>query len=239
VIDIHCHLLPAIDDGPESMEEAVTMARIAAADGISDLIVTPHQRHPSWPTPGRRRLEAVLEELRRSVGPTPRLALGAEVRVDSELLGDLERGGEDAVLGLAGSRYLLLELDTFPVGPDPADVVREVRFTGRVPILSHPERIPWLAEDPELLARLVELGALTQVTAASLAGAWGRRPQACCRFLLDNGMAHFAASDAHDPYDRTPVLSAVRATIADGWGDEVAAAVTHDNAAAILADRPL
>jgi protein-tyrosine phosphatase len=239
MIDIHCHLLPGVDDGPADIEEALEMIRGAEVDGVSDLVATPHQRHPSWPNKNRWLLEKLFAELCARTGETPGLHLGAEVHVDSELFEEVENAEASGLLTLAGSRYLLLEFDTFPTGPHPRDVVREVLLAGHVPILAHPERIPWLAEDTEVLAELVAQGALLQITASSLTGDWGRYPQACSRFLLDNGLLHFVASDAHDSFDRQPVLSAVRALIAEGWGDEVAQAVTHRNAAAVLADRPL
>lgn len=237
MIDIHCHLLPAIDDGAVELAETVEMARMAAADGVTDVIVTPHQRHYRWPGVTRAAAEAAFLQVRERIAEPPRLHLGAEVRVDSELFNELDAGGRSALLSLAESRYLLVEFEVFPVGPPPEDVVVELGVAGFVPILAHPERLPWLAEEPERLAGLVDLGALTQATAMSVTGEFGRRAQGCCRWLLDNDLLHIVASDGHDALRRPPLLSEAREFVAAGWGEATARRLTEDNPRAVLEDR--
>jgi len=239
MIDIHCHLLPALDDGAADLAETREMLRLAAADGVTDMVLTPHLRHYRWPDLDRARIQARFDQLSADVAAPPRLALGAEVRVDSEVFAELDACGRGALLTLAGSRYLLVEFEAFPVGPEPEDVVVELGVAGFTPVLAHPERLPWLAEEPERLASLADLGALFQVTAMSVTGEFGRRAQACCRWLLDNDLLHFVASDAHDPERRPPLLAAARDFVASGWGAATARRLLEDNPRAVLEDRDI
>ncbi len=234
MVDLHAHLLPGVDDGAETLQNAVRMCQVASDDHITAAIATPHQRHEWWPNQDRVQLTARFEALAAAAGGSLALALGAEIRVDSELLAevDLLPGGD--LLCLAGSRYLLLELAPVPVGPEPRDIVHELTVAGWRPVVAHPERVPWLAEDPEELAELVEHGALLQLTAMSVTGAFGKGPRECSSFLLDNDLAHFIASDAHDAAQRPPVLSDAYRVVAAGWGEERARRLFDDNPRAVL-----
>jgi protein-tyrosine phosphatase len=239
MIDLHAHLLHGVDDGPETLEEAVEMCRAAAADGIETIVATPHQRHGIWPNTDRNAIEALFAELRAAAGEKPALALGAEIRVDSELLHDVDRLPGGSLLPLAGSRYLLLELAWDPRGPDPSHVVHELTVSGWRPILAHPERIPWLVDQPALMSELVERGALLQLTAGSVTGEFGRGPQECCSVLLDSDLAHFVASDSHDAYVRPPRLSGAFRAIAERWGEERSRRLIEENPRAVLENRAL
>jgi len=239
MVDLHTHLLPGVDDGPEALDDAVRMCELAAADGVTAAVVTPHQRHEWWPNADRADLVARFESLVNAVGTRLALSLGAEIRVDSDLLAEVDLLPEGSLLPMAGSRYLLLELPQVRVGPDPRAVVHELVVAGWKPVLAHPERIPWLADDPDSLIDLVKCGALLMLTAMSVTGAFGRRAKECCAFLLDNDLAHFVASDAHDPSERPPVLSGAFRIIADGWGEARARRLTDDNPRAVLEDRTI
>ena len=239
MVDLHAHLLPGVDDGPEAIEDAVRMCEVAVADGVTAAVATPHQRHEFWPNADRDELVTRFQSLRDAVGSDLAVSLGAEIRVDSDLLAEVDLLPDGSLLPLAGSRYLLLELSPVPVGPDPRAIVHELAVTGWRPILAHPERIPWLAEDPASLAELVGRGALLQLTAMSVTGALGRRAKECCTFLLENDLAHFVASDAHDASTRPPVLSDAFRVIADRFGEVRARRLTEDNPRAVLQDLPL
>jgi protein-tyrosine phosphatase len=237
MIDLHAHLLPGVDDGPETLEEAVEACRAGAEDGIVAIIVTPHQRHGFWPNTDRKALEALFEELREASGGKPALVLGAEIRVDSELLHDVDLlpGGE--LLPLAGSNYLLLEFASVPMGQDPRHMVHELTVAGWHPVLAHPERIPWLVDEPALMSELVERGALLQLTAGSVIGEFGRGPQECSFRLLDEGLVHFVASDAHDAHMRPPRLSGAFRAITERWGEARARQLMEENPRAVLENR--
>ena len=242
MIDLHLHLLPGVDDGALDLAQAVAMCRQAVADGCTMLVATPHQRRDEWETADGTALAARLAELQAAVGAEPRLLLGAEVRIDSDLLADLAGGNGSArhrPLPLAGSRYLLLELEPNGLGPEPVALALDLRAEGWWPIFAHPELTPALACQPEVIARLVEVGALLQVTAASAAGELGRAPREQVSELLDAGLVHFVASDAHRPDWRPPGLSRARTEIARRWGEPLAHKLTLDHPLAVIEGRPL
>jgi protein-tyrosine phosphatase len=237
VIDLHCHILPGVDDGAASLADAVAMCRLAAADGCTAMVATPHQRHSSFPAATREALRAALAELTETLaGELPRLYMGAEVRVDSELIADLEQPGGEA-LALAGSRYLLLEFPRSEVGPPPEEVVHELQLAGWRPVLAHPEVLPWL-EVPRL-GGLVEAGAMLQLTAAAVTGDFGRFPHERAWELLEEGLVHFVASDSHSPTWRAPGLAKARALLERRLGAAVARLLVEENPACVLADVPL
>ncbi len=239
MIDLHCHILPGVDDGALDFDEAVAMCRLAATRGCEEMVATPHQRHPRWWNEDRPRLERLIRELQSRVGPSPRLHLGAEIRIHSELLEEVEALPGGGLLPLAGSRYLLLELDRAGMGPDPFEIVHELAVEGWQPIIAHPELYPWLLAEPWLAERLVELGARLQVTGMSLTGGFGRRAQVACRELIDGGLVSFVASDAHGLASRPPGLAEAYTLLAASWGEELARGLTQGNAAAVIANRPL
>lgn len=238
MIDLHCHILPGVDDGAVNLADAVAMCRLAAADGCTVMVATPHQRHASFPLATREALQAAHEELVAALGRDEErveVRMGAEVRVDSELLADMEAHGE--ALALAGSRYVLLEFPRAEVGPAPEEIVHEMLVAGWRPVLAHPEVLPWL-ELPRLGA-LVESGALLQVTAAAITSDFGRFPHQKVWELLDEGLVHFVASDSHSPTWRAPGLAKARALLTQRLGGATARALVEDNPASVLADVPL
>jgi protein-tyrosine phosphatase len=240
MIDLHCHILPGVDDGAQSLAEAVEMCRLAAADGCEAMVATPHQRRGEWWNADRGRLAVLAADLQEAVGPGFRVLLGGEIHVDSELLAEVEKlpdGG--GILPLAGSRYLLIEFGSAGTAAESLHLIHELVVAGWRPVIAHPELIPWLAPDLALMALLVSRGALTQVTAMSLTGEFGRRPQNDAVALLEAGLVHFVASDSHGVRRRPPGLRRAYRTIAGRWGEEAARRLTHDNPRAVIEDRPL
>jgi protein-tyrosine phosphatase len=240
MIDLHCHILPGVDDGAQSFDEAIAMCHLAAADGCEAMVATPHQRRGEWWNADRERLAALADEIQDAVGAALRVHLGGEVHVDSELLSEVEKLPDGSgILPLAGSRYLLIEFGPSGTPRKGIHLVHELGVAGWRPVIAHPEFIPWLAPHPELVARLISLGATAQVTAMSVTGDFGRRPQADAFALLDAGLVHFVASDAHGVRRRPPGLRRAYQTIAGRWGEETARRLTRDNPRAVLEDRPL
>lgn len=239
MIDIHLHLLPGIDDGPDSIAAAAAMCRAAAADGCSAVVATPHQRLGPWWNTDQERLAQLREGLEAELdGAAPRVLLGAEIRVGPGLLEAIEsRHPTDGVTALAGSRYLLLEFSRSQPEPDAAGLIHEIVLDGWRPILAHPEEITWLRLED--LEDLVARGAALQVTGTSLLGGYGRSIQERARSLLDRGLVHFVASDAHDLTHRPPGLATAAREIDRRWGTEVAELLTVLNPRAVLEDRPL
>ncbi len=239
MVDLHCHLLPGVDDGPKTLVEALSMCRLAHRDGCDTMVATPHQRHPAWANRDRPRLEALAAALNAELEGKPRVLLGAEIRVDDELLAEVDQLPGGSLLPLGGTRTLLLELDRWGEAGDPIDLVHELTVAGWQVIIAHPEHYGWLLEEPWRLHRLAEAGACFQITARSLVGGFGKGPESACRFLLDARLVQFVASDAHGIERRPPGLSEARARLARQWGEAVAQALTEDNPRAVVEGRPL
>lgn len=237
MIDIHTHVLPGIDDGAADLEVAVEMCRLAAAGGCEALIATPHQRTPTWENTDRGELEALLDEVRAALGGRLEVHSGGEIRIDSMLLDELERHPDTGLLPLAGSRYLLLEFARRGPVPDPVTLTHELTVAGWVPVFAHPEMIPFLAADLDLMAQLVEDGALFQVTAMCVSGAAGPRFQGLVERMIDRGLVHFVASDSHGTARRPPDLHRARRRLAELWGEELAERLTAGNPRRVLEDR--
>ena len=239
MIDLHCHLLPGIDDGPKTLEEATAMCRQALADGCRAMIATPHQRRGRWWNSDREQIACLVRDLQATVGPMMKILVGGVVHVDSELLAEVEKLPEGGICTLAGSRYLLIELDDRGRAGEAISLVHELTLAGWVPVVAHPEFIPWLAGDLELAARLVSLGARMQLTAMSVTGDFGKGPQADTHALLEAGLAHFVASDCHGTQRRPPGLRRAYQVIAGRWGADMAKRLVSDNPGAVVQNRPL
>jgi protein-tyrosine phosphatase len=240
MIDIHSHILPAIDDGAEDLNTAAEMCRLAAIDGCTAILATPHQRTPSWWNCEPASLRTAFETLQSEVGATPHLLLGAEIRVDSGLLNALAEPDQGGTLALAGSRYLLLEFGRRGLGPlDAEGLTQELRLEGWRPIFAHPEFIPELARNLELMRRIVQAGALFQVTAMSLTGGFGRRLRSIAEAMIEANLIHFAASDAHDPTRRPPGLSRAYRHLSSRYGEALARRLTSENPQAVVENRPI
>jgi protein-tyrosine phosphatase len=210
LIDLHSHVLPGLDDGAADLAEALSMCRAAADDGIEVLAATPHVRHDYPTTP--EQMEAGFAELQVAAAGIVRLVPGAEL----DLL-ELERPREElARFALAGNPdYLLVETPYVGWPLDLAHRIARLREWGVTPVLAHPERNDEVQRRPELLEPVVAQGLLVQLTAASVDGRVGRRAQTCSFALLERGLAHLIASDAHAPSVREIGLSAAAAAIDD------------------------
>jgi protein-tyrosine phosphatase len=205
LVDIHCHLLPGIDDGAKDWGESLAMARMAVADGIATIIATPHQLGNFRQNAGddiRHRVRELQQRLDAEQISLQVLA-GADVRIEPDMIAGIVRGD---VLTLADRRkHVLLELPHelyLPLHP----VLHELTQRNITGILSHPERNLGILRQPDVLAPLVDAGCLLQVTAGSLCGAIGRECQEFSEWLLSEGMVHFLATDAHGPRSRRPLL---------------------------------
>lgn len=239
MIDIHTHILPGIDDGATSMDEAVAMVDLAAQNGTQALIVTPHQRHWTWPNDDVPYLERLIEELRTRSPKVPAIHLGGEVRVDGAFLAELDDLGHYGRCTLAGSRYVLLEFSRSHLDLTPQHVVTEVRAAGLYPIVAHPEFLPGLRSHFDMAMDLVAAGGLLQVTAMSLTGEFGPEAQKCTQRLVDEQLVHFIASDGHDLDFRPPELASAWQRVASHWGEPTAKLLMVDNPQAVLEDRKI
>ena len=239
MIDLHCHLLPGVDDGPAEMEIALEMCRLAARDGTTAAFATPHVRHERWWNGDRAELEAVWRELTRAAPDGFEIYLGAEIAVRSHLLEEVAQLPGGDLLTLGGSRYLLLELHPRGLGPDPGELIHELVVDGFWPIIAHPERVGWLMADLPLVEHLVAEGAYLQLTAMSLTGEMGRFAEANAHELLNRGLVHFLSSDAHDLHIRPPGLRRAFERVRETHGEDLARALVYDHPKAVVEDRSL
>ncbi|MCH8924059.1 MAG: capsular biosynthesis protein [Planctomycetes bacterium] len=204
-VDIHCHLIPGIDDGANCPAQALEMARMAAGDGITTVIATPHQLGNFAHNEGATIRDAVArlqQNLDENDVPL-RVLAGADVRIEPEMVQKILAG---EVLSLADRRrHVLLELPHelyLPLEP----VLDQLERVGMVGILSHPERNHGIMAETSLLPPLVDGGCLMQVTAGSLLGTFGPQSQRVAERMLERGLVHFIATDAHGPKSRRPLM---------------------------------
>ncbi len=214
MIDLHCHVLPGIDDGPRDLDESLALARTAEADGTTVLVATPHVSHrfPNGPEVVREGVPRVNEALREE-GIGVEVKPGAEVA--HEMLGRLD-DDELRALTLGGGPNLLLEAPLAAVGGELEDAIERVQSCGLGVVLAHPERCPSFHRDPDRLARLVAGGVFTSVTAASYGGGFGGTVKRLTLALAGRGLVHDVASDAHDARRRPPLLRSTLLGASDG-----------------------
>ena len=239
IIDIHCHLLPGLDDGAESMAESLAMCRQLAADGVVTVVATPHMAGPR-PSPSADEVRGAVLELRtacRADGIDLEVLPGADVHLTPDLF-ELLDAGELLTVADAG-KYLLLELPMFAV-PRIEGLVDDLLAGGVTPILTHPERNPDLCRRPDRLAELVRRGCLVQLTAAALQDGFGTPARQMAWQFLGSGLVHVIASDAHSSVgSRSPRLRDAAGALTDTYGEAHARRLLLDNPLAIISGRPL
>jgi protein-tyrosine phosphatase len=225
--DIHCHLLPGIDDGASDLECSLEMARMSVEQGTRTVIVTPHQLGNFCLNHGDQ-VRARTRDLQRELiaaGIDLELLPGADVRIEDGMIEAIDRG---EVLTLGDyRRHVLLELPHelyFPL----EGLLCALRSQGIVGILSHPERNAGLVRHPELLTALVDGGCLMQVTAGSLMGTFGPAAQNLAEQMFQQGLVHFVATDAHGARKRRPLMRRAFQRVTELAGRETAIAVCSD-----------
>lgn len=227
VIDIHCHILPGLDDGPQRLETSLAMASVALRDNIRVIIATPHTDGVSV---NRDTVTAKVIELNSEL---EQLAMGIEIvagyEIPYHLVAELA-----PTHTLAGSRYVLIEYPHTYIPGDARTTIQRLVQQGLQPIIAHPERNGGVLEQPDRLAESIQAGALTQLTAASLTGELGPDLQRCAMYLLSNGLVHFIGTDSHSPSFRTPVLKKAHTMAAKLVGREQADQLTMVNPGRIL-----
>lgn len=240
MIDLHCHILPGMDDGPGDAGESLEMAELAARDGIRSIVATPHSNNGVY----RNDLDSIvlfcsrLNDLARSRALALNILPGAEIRIHQGME-RLVRQGEIASLNNT-RQYLLVEFPHDVVLPGTRQVLYQLIARDITPVLAHPERNEAIQRNPDLLADLVNMGCLVQLTAMSITGELGQAAMVCSHLLLQKRQAHVIASDAHDTANRPPLLSFAVAEAARLLGDRATAeAMVTNNPQAIIDGRRL
>ncbi len=237
MIDLHCHILPGVDDGADSLDDALQMARMATDSGVRTIVTTPH-RHLPWQTEDADTAGALvrLQQAVREAGIPLELLPGAENFCGpdfSELLARRE------VQPLGDSRYLLMEF-YFDEGPERMErcFARAAR-QGYVPVVAHPERYDAAYRDPDLVPRWFRQGYVIQLNKGSILGRLGSRAETVSRFLLERGFAHAVASDAHAPDARTTHMTQVLRHLENRYAPDYARILLNRNPERIIRDREL
>jgi len=235
MVDIHCHLLPGIDDGPATLDEALKMAEAAIAGGITRVVATPHANdtYPFDP----ERVRALRQEVARHLGGRLMLATGCDFHLNFQNLKALEQN--PAAYTINQKNYLLVEFSEFSIPPAMDQTLHELQLARLTPVITHPERNGIIRSHPERLARWVHQGCTAQVTGGALTGAFGRHTQKIAEQWIAQGLIHFVASDAHNLKERPLALRPAYEAVKKRQGEQVARALLVENPLAAFEGRPL
>ncbi len=240
MFDIHCHILHGLDDGSDNLEESVRMARLAVDGGAKAVIATPHCNIPgSYQNYCSREYKSKIIELNlrlKSEGIDLKVYPGHEIFAADDFI---EKIKSERVLTLCKSNYPLVEFDFTEHSDSVYLKLRKLLAEGLTPIVAHPERYAFVAEDDFAPFRLKSMGCLLQVNKGSLKGSFGKASHDVAHGMLQNELADFVASDAHSPYMRTPYLADVRELISELYSTEYADLLLFRNPVKVLKNQKI
>jgi len=238
MVDIHHHLLPALDDGSPDLATSLAMARMAASDGITHVVCTPHASS-QWtfdPAVTASRLNDLRAALAAESIPLT-LGAGCDFHLSYDNIEDAHANPTRYTIN--AGRYLLVELPDVILAPRMGETLYSLRAAGMVPILTHPERNLTLQRTPERLANWLRNGLLVQITTSSVLGEMGKEAERMAHRLLDNRWVNFLATDAHNLTTRPPVMSRAHDLIAKKYGAEYAHLLCTTNPTAVFQNQRL
>ena len=235
MVDLHCHILPGLDDGAKTIEDSLAMAEDAISDGITHVVATPHAN--SNYVFEFSRVRAARKELSERLEGRLTLATGCDFHLSPENLKAIRI--ESAPFCINQKDYLLVELNDFSIPPAMDQALHELQLAGLHPIITHPERNGLLRAQPERLRKWVELGCYAQVTAGSLTGVFGPGSQQDAWTWIGNGLIHFVSTDAHNTARRPLKLKFAYDAIAEQFDEDRARALLLENPLAAFEGRPL
>ncbi|MCV6624229.1 MAG: capsular biosynthesis protein [Cellvibrionaceae bacterium] len=224
MIDLHCHILPGIDDGARDLEDALALCKMAAADGIRHMTATPHIHPGRWENT-RQSIQPVFEHLQSqlvSENIPLSLAMAGEVRLSAEVLALFANQALPYLGEWEGKQVMLLELPHGNVPPGSDKLAKWLIDRGVLPMIAHPERNKGFAADISRLYPFLEMGCLLQLTAMSICDRFGDYAYETAHTILEQGWATIVASDAHNCESRPPILSEAFGAVAERYGDEMA-----------------
>jgi protein-tyrosine phosphatase len=235
MVDVHCHILPGLDDGPKTIEESVAMAESAIAEGITRVVATPHSnRHYFFDF---ARVRQLRDELQSRFGDKLELATGCDFHLDPENLQSLRQNS--SIYCINQHDYLLVEFNEISIPPAMDQTLHEIQLAGMHPIITHPERNRILRFYPERLKKWVQQGCFVQVTGGSLTGGFGPVAQKAALRWLREDLVHIVASDAHNMRTRPLRLQSAYDLVVDQFGLEKARALFLENPLAAFEGRDL
>jgi protein-tyrosine phosphatase len=235
MIDIHSHVVWGLDDGARDMDQSLTMLRDAMECGTTDIVATPHAsaefRYQA------ELLEERIGELTAKTGARPRMHRGCDLHLSFDNIEEVRHRPEK--YSINGKRFLLVECPDFSVGRHTEGVLQGLIDSGLVPIVTHPERNPVLQGKLSRVESWVEMGCVVQITARSICGGFGRAAVRAADRLLENGVVHVVASDAHDPEHRHARLDEAYGIVRLRYGEQEADTLFTHNPQCIIEGSPL
>jgi len=240
MIDLHCHILPGLDDGAQNLEEAVEMAGIAERDGIEKIVATPHFFRNNFVHEDSGIIEERCRELSRALEAKNikvEILGGAEVHISHNLIDEIRKNRSYLVLNR--SSYMFVEFPSDHVFSGVKELFFELMSEGIMPIIAHPERNSVFARNPSFLYELVQMGALTQANSGSFSGIYGREAEEAVFSFLELNLIHFIGSDGHNARSLAPRLSEAVERAGMVIGEDRARALVKDNPRAVLEDREI
>jgi len=240
MIDLHCHILPGLDDGAKNLEESVEMARIAETEGIKTIVATPHLfrdkfEYKDWSIIEKRRKE--LSNALKVKNIQVKILNGAEVHISHNLIENVRKNRNHLMLN--HSSYMFVEFPSNHVFANHKELFFELMSEGITPIIAHPERNSVFARNPALLCELIQMGALAQANSYSFSGIYGRGARDAAFHLLKLNLIHFIGSDGHNKHSLAPrLLEAVTSTEVV-VGKKMAKALVWDNPKAVLENKEI
>jgi protein-tyrosine phosphatase len=235
MVDLHCHILPGLDDGSATMEESMAMAESAIAEGITHVVATPHssnEYHFDF-----SHVHELRDELQNKIGDRLKIATGCDFHLNPENLGALHKDPRQFCINQRD--FLLLEFNEYSIPPSMDHTLHEIQLAGVQPVITHPERNGILRAHPERLKKWVRVGCFAQVTGGALTGAFGAGAQQDALKWIGEGLIHFVASDAHNTRARPLRLQTAYNVVVDQFGQEKARALFQDNPLAAFEGREL
>ena len=240
MIDLHCHILPGLDDGAQSLDEAVEMARIAEKDGIEKIVATPHLFRNNY----MHEDLSIIEEKRKELNKTLKvdnihveILSGAEVHVSHNLIDEIRKNRNYLVLNKSG--YMFVEFPSEHVFSGVQKLFFELMQEDIIPVIAHPERNSVFVRHPSLLYELIQMGAAVQANRGSFLGIYGKKTEEAVLHFLELNLIHFIASDGHNTRSLVPRISEAVMRVETEVGSERARALVVDNPKAVLEDREL
>lgn len=239
MIDVHCHLLHGVDDGPDTLEESLDLCRIAVADGITRAVVTPHIHPGRWDNTRKSVRQACMDlqrQLERLEIPL-QLGFAAEVRLTEEIPEQIVRDEIPFYGDLEGYKIMLMEFPHGYLVPGSQKLAAWLIDHGVRPMIAHPERNRQVMKDPAQMQAYLDLGCWLQVTAGSVIGQFGKRSQSVAQYFMNRDEVSLLASDGHNARARPPVLSKVFDHVQQEFGSERANRLFIETPSSIVASQ--
>lgn len=232
MIDLHCHILPGMDDGAFEIQDSIEMARIAAKDGIKKIVATPHVSDDHYS------MQSIMERTSRLNQELIRHGIAVDILPGAEINALMPASIVNAYT-INQTRYALIEFPFNYLPLNANEIIFELLITGLKPIIAHPERNLGIIRDPQKLFRLLNTNVYVQITADSLTGLFGRTVKKLSVQLLKKGVVDVMASDSHSPAHRSPTLSKALLKAEKLIGKDQARDLVFNNPEAIIEGRKL